>query len=207
MRRTLFLIIIATAFLGAIAFASEGHGAAEAASSTVPLGLQGLKEVMNVHPLFVHFPISLLIMSAIFYYSGALFKKQGLLEAAKWELLSGTLFAVAAVWTGWQAANTIEHGEEVHRILMVHQNLGFMILVLSVVLSVWTIAVKASLPSKGRVLFLLAMGLLAAMIVQQGDLGGRMVFLHGAGVGQKSMFMEEAGHEHHSHETKRGGIK
>ncbi len=168
-------------------------------SSGVPWGLQGLSEVMNPHPLFVHFPIAMLLMASVFYWAGAIFKKDSLLHVAKWELYVGTFFALLAVITGLWAARTIPHDEEVHRILILHQYLGFFILISSVVLSGCVFFAKTSLPKKGSWVFLVALAFLSLTIIQQGDFGGRMVFLHGAGVGQKSMLTAEKGHEHHSH--------
>ncbi len=151
--------------------------------------------MIAVHPLFTHFPIALLTMSFVFYLFGTLFKKASLLEAGKWTLWSGVLSAGVAVWTGLQAATTIPHDEETHEIMILHQNMGYVILFLSLGLSAWTLAAKSALPQKARPLFLIACLILAALITQQADLGGRMVFLKGAGVGKKSM-LKESGHSH-----------
>ena len=168
-------------------------------SAGVPWGLQGLSQVMNPHPLFVHFPIAMLLMASFFYWAGTIFKKDSLLHVAKWELYVGTFFALLAVITGLWAARTIPHDEEVHRILILHQYLGLVILISSVLLSGWAFFAKTPLPKKGSWIFLVALVFLSLTIIQQSDFGGRMVFLHGAGVGQKSVLTEQAGHEHHSH--------
>ena len=167
------------------------HGdAAEAAEhvvKNVPLGLQGLKEMISIHPLFVHFPIGLLFMCSVFYFVGAFFKKDSLLQAGTWTLWSGTLFATVAVWTGLRAAYTVPHNDETHRIMELHQNMGYAILAIAVILSAWLLIVKASIPKRGKIVFLMALVLLNLILIQQADLGGRMVFLHGTGVGKKSM--------------------
>ena len=173
--------------------------AEEEVRAAVPLGLQGLKEMISVHPLFVHFPIALLCMSAIFYWLGAVLKNEGLIESGRWTLYGGVLFGVISVITGLKAANTIPHDDETHEIMELHQNMGYVIVFLSVALGAWTLAVKSALPQKGRTLFLIACLILAALVTQQADLGGRMVFLKGAGVGKKSM-LRESGHSH-SHGT------
>lgn len=166
------------------------------------MGLQGLKEMINIHPLFVHFPIGLLFMSAVFYWAGAVLKNEGLIESGRWTLYGGFSFSVIAVITGLKAANTIPHDEETHQIMMLHQNMGYIILFLSAGLSAWTLAVKSALPQKGRAAFLITSLFLIAAVIQQADLGGRMVFLKGVGVGNKSM-LQESGHRHthgsHSH--------
>ena len=154
---------------------------------SVPLGLAGLREMINAHPLFVHFPVALLTLSAIFYLFGAATKKEGLIEAGRWTLYAGTLFAALSVWTGLRAEHTVELDAEGHEIVELHEKLGFVILAASVGLSAWTMAAKAALPSKARAVFLAACALLVLILAQQADLGGRLVFLKGAGVGRKSM--------------------
>ncbi len=184
------------------------HGGMEHADSTeavahviknVPLGFEGAKEMLSTHPLVVHFPIALLFMSALFYFIGVFVKKESLIEAGKWTLWSGTLFAIVTVVTGLQAAYTVPHNDESHRIMVVHQNMGYVILGISIVLSVWLLIVKASIPKKGRLVFLVALALLNLILIQQADLGGRMVYLYGTGVGRKSMLQQAPADQAQTH--------
>lgn len=159
------------------------------------MGFQGLREMISIHPVFAHFPVALLTLSAVFYFLGASLKKETLLEAGKWTLWSGVLSTAVAVWTGWEAAKVVPHDEETHRIMLLHQNLGYVIFFLGLGLGAWTLAAKSALPKKSRPAFVIVALVLAALVVQQADLGGRMVFLKGAGVGKKSM-LRESGHAH-----------
>ena len=168
----------------------------------VGLGLQAIREMLNIHPLVVHFPIALLLSSAVFYFSGLLFRWNGVLAAGRWTLLLGTISAALALWTGLEASETVSHGGATHEIMTAHQNFAFLVLGLSVILSFWVIFAKSDVPSKGRGLFLMALVLLCLVLVQGADLGGRMVFIDGVGVGQKSMlpeWTEGTEHEHHDH--------
>jgi uncharacterized membrane protein len=173
-------------------------------SANVPLGLESLKEITNVHPLFVHFPIGLLVMSTLFYWAGVFIKNEGLIQAGRWTLYGGAVFSIISVGTGLQAAFTVPHDDEVHRIMLLHQNLAYVILGLSVALSAWTMAAKAAVPAKGKWIFLAASLALTAILTQQADLGARMVFLKGVGVGKKSMLQKTVGsaetHDHSTHE-------
>ena len=194
-----------------IALAHEGHEHVATNPLQVQWGPQGAMDLINIHPLFVHFPIALLTVCVFFYVAGLIFKKENLLIAGKWSLYLGTLSAAAAVWTGLLAAGSVEHGGDTHQIMMVHQYLGITILILSTILSLWTFFSKANMPARGRVLFVVALLGLAAIISQQADFGGRMVFGHGVGVGKKSMMPEEGhgqetmsghneGHDHGDHQ-------
>ena len=190
MRRKALLFYLLFVFLAVNvpAFAHEGHEdeVVTVAEKVSLLGFDGVRGMINPHPLFVHLPMALFLASTLFYLLGALTKKNSLLEAGRWTLFLGTLSAVPAVWSGLGAEDTVEHGAQVHRIIELHENIAFALLGSGALLSVWLIAVKKTLPEKGRGIFLAALVLLAVLTLQQADLGGRMVYLHGTGVRQES---------------------
>jgi len=115
-------------------------------------GLEGLKHVTNIHPLFVHFPIALLLSSLAFYFLGFLLKQDQFLTTGKWMLYLGTIAAGVTVWTGLEAAKTVSHGAGTHGIMEVHENLGFVVLGLSTFLSLWIFLSRSNAP-KGRIPF------------------------------------------------------
>ena len=191
------MLLIATP----IAFAEQEHDHAshEHASGSVlqiEWGLKGAQEAINIHPLFVHFPIALLLAAIALYLAGSIFKKETLLMVGKWNLLMGALSAIVTVWTGFKAAETVAHGGGTHQMMMAHQYLGFTVLVLSIGLSLWVFLSRVSIPGKGKGIFLALLVVMGGLLVQGADLGGRMVFLNGVGVGRKSMMQELTGHEH-----------
>ncbi len=196
----IFFIVSVSLGLSGIGWASEGHEHAAMEPFKVQWGFQGLQDLVNVHPLFVHFPIALLLAASALYALGIISKRESFYTGGKWTLFVGTLGATSAVLTGLQAAKTVPHGGETHQIMMVHQYLGIAVLVLSLILSLWLLISKANIPSRGRPLFLLGLLALAAILFQQADFGGRMVFTHGVGVGKKSMMMQgaEAPHQEHA---------
>jgi len=167
--------------------------------SSIEWGLKGASDLINIHPLFVHFPIALLITSLALYLLGSILKKEELLVAGKWSLYFGALAAAVTVWTGLEAAKTVPHGGGTHEIMMMHQYIGFTVLASSVLLSAWVFFSRSPIPAKGKLIFLLGLIALGGIIMQGADLGGRMVFLHGVGVGQKGE-VEETAHEHGSHD-------
>ena len=166
----------------------------------VKWGFEGVKELLNLHPLFTHFPIALLISSVGFYLLGLVFKKDHFLKTGQWTLYFGTLGAAAAVWTGLQAANTVSHDGTTHPIIMAHQYLGIAVLALSVLLSLWLLVSKSSLP-KPKLVFVVGLFLIAILLLQQVDFGGRLVFFHGVGMGRKSFVLKNQAvpHQHEGH--------
>ncbi|MDP3920484.1 MAG: DUF2231 domain-containing protein [Candidatus Omnitrophota bacterium] len=146
-----------------------------------------------------------------FYFLGTVFKKNELFVAGKWALSLGALSSVITAWTGFVASMNVPHGGGAHDFMNTHRNLGYTVAVIAVLLSIWVFSSGSAIPAKGRGLFLAALVLLNAVLIQGADLGGRMVFLHGVGVGRKSMMpaamseehegSEHGGHEHAGHEA------
>lgn len=193
-------MILAFFSLMGSAAAHEGHEHASNIPVGVEWGLKGAQELINIHPLFVHFPIALLLTSTAFYFLGSVFKKEDLLAAAKWELFLGTLAAGATVWTGLRAAETVAHDEITHQIMMMHQYFGFAVLGISIALSVWVLISKANIPAKGKPAFLFTLLVLAAVLTQGADFGGRMAFGKGVGVRNESVQAETKEHfQDHTH--------
>ncbi len=186
MKKHFWMTVGLTVGFAGAAFAHKGHEHASNIPTHVQWGLSGIKELINVHPLFVHFPIALLMGAIGFYFLGSILKKEELFIAGKWSLFFGTLGAGVSVWTGLQAAETVYHDEEIHQMMMAHQYVGIALLVLSAVLSLWVIISKKTIPS-ARLLFLGSLLILSALIAQAADLGGRMVYGKGVGIGMKSL--------------------
>ena len=166
----------------------------------VQWGLKGLEDVINVHPLFVHFPVALILTSIAFYFLGSIFRKDELFVAGKWVLYFGTLAAAITVWTGLQAEKTVPHGGGTHDMMIAHQYFGFVVLGLSLILSLSVFFSKTHIPLRGRIFFLIGLVLIGLILIQGADLGGRLVFLNGVGVGRKGMLEETSSHEHGTQE-------
>jgi len=166
---------------------AHNHGTSSIETSwTSFLGFKGIQSLgFNIHPVIVHFPIALLIVSFLFYVLGNIFKKsESFFNIGKWMLLIGTAGALGAVATGLLAGNIVEHDEVTHQIMILHQNFGFLVLGLSFLLSLWTSIPKFAFPlkEKGMWFFMTIFAFLILILSQQADLGGQMVYTHGTGV-------------------------
>lgn len=199
--KIVFPVVLVTAFVLSYSFlfASEGHKHGSDPAASVQWGLEGVKELVNLHPLFTHFPIALLFLAFAFYLLGIILHKDHFFKSGQWTLYFGTLGAGVAVWTGLQAAKTVSHDDTTHAMMMAHQYLGIAILVLSVFLSLWLLISKSSLP-KPRIVFVGGLLLITVFLLQQVDFGGRLVFFHGVGMGRKSVMNKEMDQSQHSHE-------
>ena len=145
------------------------------------LGFSGLFRMFNTHPVFVHFPIAFIPAALALYLLGAVFKDRRWFFAGQTCLVMGALGAVVAVVTGLRAEGSIPHNQQIHDLMQVHKTIGWTILVLIVLLVLWSFWKKNERPA-GFWTFFVGLVFATYLVLQNGDLGGRMVFLEGAAV-------------------------
>ncbi len=160
--------------------------------------LEGLQAVPNVHPLFVHFPIALLMIGGVLFFACYFFDMREMLITAKWNLILGSLASVAAVITGLIAASTIPHNQEIHEAMTIHRNFMIVVALLSLSLGGYLYLKKEVFAMHKNLIFLGCLALMLGLLTVGADFGGKMVFKYGAGtelfkkVNQES----EGGHDH-----------
>lgn len=164
--------------------------------------------VETYHPMFVHFPIALIVITGIVALVDVLQPKYQLKKVILWNLVAGAIFSAVAVISGLRDASVIPHNETIHEILEVHEKIGITILILSTVLSVWFYIRQLKMKKIENLLFVLIIWFGMALIVYTGYLGGKMVYDHGAGIKpmQKTFPIENHEnneelnhHDHHKH--------
>ena len=158
------------------------------------LGFQGLHQVFNVHPVFVHFPIALFPSALLLYGLGIILNWRAACVAGRACLYLAMVGTVAAVMTGLMAQDSFPHNERIHHMMQTHKTLGLVIGPLALLLTGWSFWHKAQQPNV-RYGFLLGLLLLTGLVVQNADLGARMVFVEGAAVKPAAPLMIE-GHDH-----------
>jgi uncharacterized membrane protein len=145
------------------------------------LGLQGLREVFNVHPVFVHVPIALFPSALLLYSLGVVLKWRAACAAGRACLCLAAASTVVAVATGLLAQNTFPHNERIHHMMQTHNTLGIVLSLTSVPLVMWSFLHAAQRP-RGTYPFLALLAFGTAVALQNGDLEARMVFVEGAAV-------------------------
>ena len=162
--------------------------------------LPGFSSMVNVHPLIVHFPIAFLVAFFLIDLIGSLIRNQKWRQLAGGLLYLGAIAAAAAVFAGFLAAATVEHGDNVHLILERHKNFGISVLSLSVILSIWRLLSGGVIKGAANIVFLLFAALLNILMMLGADLGGLMVYKHGVAVEAVEETMIDYFHEHtHTH--------
>lgn len=145
------------------------------------LGLSALREVLNWHPIFVHLPLAFLPAALGFYTWAIVLHRPHALAIGRACLLLGVLGARAALLTGLRAEDSIPHDKTIHALMQTHKTVAWILAITSVGLASWTLWRGDGSPRRPR-LFLLALMVANLLLLQTGDLGARLVYLHGAGV-------------------------
>jgi uncharacterized membrane protein len=145
------------------------------------LGWHGAGSLQNLHPLVIHFPIAFLVGALLLYLLAWIARR----EAWAWIGLSmlalGTLGAAIAVWTGLHASDGVMIAPSVRdHILVYHRTLMFIVLGLSLALSLWALSARP-MPQRGRGVFVLLLCLMTALLAIGADFGGWMVYAYNAG--------------------------
>lgn len=156
-------------------------------------GFGGLSKVLNVHPAFVHFPIALIPTMLLFYCLGTWLRKPSLLIAGRATLYLAVVSLVLVVYTG-MAARSTPSNDAIEKIMGTHKNTGWVILVISLVLTAWSFWTRSDSPTpevktplsantpKANWAFLLTGAFTVYLVLQNADLGAKMVYLQGAAV-------------------------
>lgn len=145
------------------------------------MGFGAVRELFNIHPMFVHFPVALLPAAFLLFGLGIALNKQQLNAAGRACLYLGAAGAMAALVTGLRAEDTVVHNETIHRLMEPHETLAWIVLGLSSVLSAWSFYQSEHRP-KAAWAFLALLGLANLAVMQVADIGARMVYLEGAAV-------------------------
>ncbi len=158
--------------------------------------MPGIAAMDNIHPLFVHFPIAFFFAFFIFELLGTCLKKAQWRYLASWLLYLGTIAAVFTVLAGLFAAETVEHGEDVHEIMETHEHIGIAVLSLALFLSAWRLKQWGMQSSGSNSLFIGLAGLLCLLISLGADLGGLMVYGYGVSVKQTATMGDSSDRSH-----------
>ena len=152
----------------------------------------GLRELPNIHPLVVHFPIVLLPLALLLDLVALATHRAELHRVARWTLWLGTVAAAAAVLSGHEGEEVVESflSDEAHAALSRHEDLGFITLGIAGAASLWRLLVRAPFPTRVRLAYLALAIASVATLVMGADLGGHLVYQHGVGVraGADSLF-------------------
>ena len=144
--------------------------------------LPGMLDLPNIHPVFVHFPIALLCGFLLMEFIGSVTDKKCARGAASVMLYLGTLAAIVTFLSGLHAAGSVGHDKVVHEVMSCHQSMALIVVILSIILSVWRLAVGEKFSTCWRTVHFIVGIILIVFVFATADKGGTMVYKYGVGV-------------------------
>ena len=149
--------------------------------------MPGLNNLLNVHPLFVHFPIALTLAAALFIILHLATRRADFISMGSSLIYLAAVSAIVTIITGYNAAAAIGHDAPNHDLVHAHRDIMLWYTVLIVALAVLQWLVRSSLWGwlshwgvKATRLLLLAAAVV--MLIIGTDRGGQLVFQYGMGV-------------------------
>lgn len=143
--------------------------------------------IPNLHPLAVHFPISLSIVALLFLLGTKLFASRPWAQqwavTGHWTLWLAAISCVVAALFGWQAFASVEHDSAGHLAMLTHRAWALSSVIALLLLAGW----DAWLRPKERVnswWFVLLLSGTVAAIGTTAWHGAELVYRHGLGVVQ-----------------------
>lgn len=161
--------------------------------------------IPNFHPIAVHFPIALLLISFLVSMSARLSDSTTAITqmaiVGHWTLWLAAVSAMIAVVFGLQAYNSVNHDDAGHAAMLIHRNWAIPTAIGIGLLAIFD-AWKSTTDHVMRWPSLLILGILSLALVATGWLGGEVVYRHGIGVLSlpESEETSTGGHDHgHQH--------
>lgn len=161
--------------------------------------------IPNWHPVFVHFTVALIPISALCYLIGYFLYRRNigkeLLLVARWCLWFGATAAIATVIAGFIAYYSVAHDTPSHLAMIEHRNWAIATFIMIVFVAAWSLwnYFKRKLTT---VTFVLAMAITFILVMITAWHGSEVVYRYGIGV-QSLPKATGKGHQHsHGNEQK-----
>jgi uncharacterized membrane protein len=154
----------------------------------------------RLHAALNDLPTALLLTAVLFDLMALVTRKQSFRQVSFWTIVFGAIGGAAAVISGLQAEEHIDHGEAVHRVMGTHEQLGLITLGVFGVLALWRIVREKRMGFRERSLVLLLSLGGVGVLFATANLGGRLVFEHAAAIPtrvlQAELHERTEAHEH-----------
>ncbi|NOZ04182.1 MAG: hypothetical protein GXO92_06195 [FCB group bacterium] len=156
--------------------------------------LPGLQATLNLHPMFVHFPIVITLLALLSEIVHKVFKKAVYGEMAGVLLNLAALSAVVALITGYWASDSLGHDTPGHDYVHGHRDVMLWFTALLVLAATVFQFIKKLRKGIYRLVTLV---ILSGLLMLGADLGARLVYTYGVGV-NKTIETHEDDDDHDS---------
>ncbi len=135
----------------------------------------------SLHPMFVHFPIVLLIAAFLIETAALLFRKPEWSRISFWHLLFGALAALAAVCTGRLAMGIAKHSYQIYPVMEWHERIGYGVAALALTAVVLRFKSRDAASVRYRLAAWILLAVACGAMAFGAHLGGRLVYEFGVG--------------------------
>jgi uncharacterized membrane protein len=144
----------------------------------------------RLHAALNDLPTALLLIAVLFDLAALVARRESLRQVGFWTMVIGAVGGAAAVLSGLQAEEHIDHGEAVHRVMETHEKLALITLGIFGVLAIWRIVRERRMGSGERSLNLIVSVAGVGVLFATAIYGGRLVFEHAAGIASRVLTAE-----------------
>ena len=143
--------------------------------------LPGLSQSLNVHPVFVHFPIALWSFALLLWTMGQFLHREDFQSAGRWALYAGSIAGVLAVATGYLAAGGLGHDSPGHDFVHTHRSFMLFATGLAVLTSGLAFILRGFTSPRAKWVVTSALLLTVSMTTLGADRGAMLVYTYGMG--------------------------
>jgi len=143
--------------------------------------LPGLRAILNIHPLFVHFPIALWLSALLFEALAVVRGSDEWHRTAARLLYLGTIAAIVTIFTGFNARRSIPPGPAMI-VVGIHETMMMIATSVALGLSLFAIVFRKNFNASLRKFLLGGMVLLAILLTIGADRGAQLVYEYGSAV-------------------------
>lgn len=142
---------------------------------------------IEIHPIFVHFPIALIVVVLCLDAGRWIFDREELLKSGFWSgttplLILALLGAALAVITGLDAETGVVKSPAIHDLVEAHELAAFITSGLLATLTFWRVSLRGAFPQRAGIVYLLVLLLTAVVVGYGAYFGSLLVYSHGVGV-------------------------
>lgn len=141
----------------------------------------GLREALNYHPIFVHFPIALWLAALLFELVAVWRASDEMQRTAARVLYLGTFAALLAALTGLSAEGSVPPGDARPAVL-IHKVLMLSATSLAMALCILSFLARKNFTAGLRKVMLAGLAVLGVLLVVGSDRGAQLVYGYGSAV-------------------------